>query len=286
MGVMISVWAMEQRNRKFESQDVLIPWHKPPSRVGSVVGNRLHEPNNFASTTTATTSDDDVTHYHAYTQTSDSDQKHKTQMSRLKIAGIRRRNGRGLQRRSGRTFDPSACDILDGGGIHGGPGFKPPYQSSSELSSPSNETCYSFVRKALQKFSASQRQLGTAEGGMAHSADVMSDDAKASSKFQWFRLAGLEKLSSIQSMQLDENLDKLDSASVLQVQLAAAAAANMESGQQIYRGDSGDSNDSSVGDIPIELPHLEDEDDMYNIHVFKKKKKKKKKKLLCVDTIT
>ena len=43
---------MEQRNRKFESQDVLIPWHKPPSRVGSVVGNRLHEPNNFASTTT------------------------------------------------------------------------------------------------------------------------------------------------------------------------------------------------------------------------------------------
>ena len=31
----------------------------------------------------------------------------------------------------------------------------------------------------------------------------------------------------------------------------------MESGQQIYRGDSGDSNDSSVGDIPIELPHLE-----------------------------
>jgi hypothetical protein len=68
----------------------------------------------------------------------------------LFISGIRRRNGRGLQRRSGRSFDPSACDILDGGGIHGGPGFKPPYQSSSELSSPSNETCYSFVRKALQ----------------------------------------------------------------------------------------------------------------------------------------
>ena len=139
---MISVWAMEQRNRKFESQDVLIPWHKPPSRVGSVIGTR-QEPN-FASTTTATTSDDDVTHYHAYTQTSDSDQK--TQMSRLKISGIRRRNGRsGMHRKAGRSFDPSACDILDGG-----PGFKPPYQSSSELSSPSNETCYSFVRKALQ----------------------------------------------------------------------------------------------------------------------------------------
>ena len=42
-------------------------------------------------------------------------------------------------------------------------------------------------------------------------------------------MAGLEKLSSIQSMQLDENLDKLDSASVLQVQLAAAAAGNRPS---------------------------------------------------------
>ena len=27
--VMISVWAMEQRQRRFESQDVLIPWHRP-----------------------------------------------------------------------------------------------------------------------------------------------------------------------------------------------------------------------------------------------------------------
>ena len=41
----------------------------------------------------------------------------------------------------------------------------------------------------------------------------------------------------------------------------------------IFRGDSNDSNHSSVGDIPIELPHLEDEDDMYNIHVFNKSKK-------------
>ena len=27
--VMISVWAMEQKHRKFGSQDVLIPWHRP-----------------------------------------------------------------------------------------------------------------------------------------------------------------------------------------------------------------------------------------------------------------
>ena len=95
----------------------------------------------FQSTTT---SDDDVTHYHAYTQTSDSDQKQT--MSRLKLAGLhRRKNGRSSHRKAGRSFDPSACDILEGG-----VGFRPPYQSSSELSSPSNETCYSFVRKALQ----------------------------------------------------------------------------------------------------------------------------------------
>ena len=41
----------------------------------------------------------------------------------------------------------------------------------------------------------------------------------------------------------------------------------------IFRGDSNDSNHSSVGDIPIELPHLEDDDDMYNIHLFNKSKK-------------
>ena len=94
---------------------------------------------------TTATSDDDVTHYHAYTQTSDSDQQ-RTNSSRLKLPGLRRKNGHHRSnRRAGRSFDPSACDILEGGA-----GFRPPYQSSSELSSPSNETCYSFVRKALQ----------------------------------------------------------------------------------------------------------------------------------------
>ena len=143
--VMISVWAMEQKYRKFESQDVLLPWHKPPSRVGSI--NETGGGSGAAglySTGTAT-SDDDVTHYHAYTQTSDSDQQ-RTNPSRLKLPGLRRKNGHHRSnRRAGRSFDPSACDILEGGS-----GFRPPYQSSSELSSPSNETCYSFVRKALQ----------------------------------------------------------------------------------------------------------------------------------------
>ena len=43
-------------------------------------------------------------------------EKKQYQKTDLYISGIRRRNGRGLQRRSGRSFDPSACDILDGGG--------------------------------------------------------------------------------------------------------------------------------------------------------------------------
>ena len=107
----------------------------------------------------------------------------------------------------------------------------------------------------------------------------MSDDSRASSKFQWIRLAGLGKLASLQC-HLDEDLDKLDSASALHVQQQQNRIANVnncngESASRIFRGDSGDSNLSSVGDIPIELPHLEEEDDMYNISVFKTEKSTK-----------
>ena len=42
--------------------------------------------------------------------------------------------------------------------------------------------CQNCLNLFFQKFSASQRQLpGTAEGGMAHSADIMSDDARGKS---------------------------------------------------------------------------------------------------------
>ena len=41
--------------------------------------------------------------------------------------------------RRGRSVDPGATDFQ----------FPPGYQSSSDMSSP-NETCYSFVRKAMQ----------------------------------------------------------------------------------------------------------------------------------------
>ena len=148
--VMISVWAMEQRQRKFESQDVLIPWQRPTLSHSLEVASRPSG-GGVAPSTTAT-SDDDVTHYHAYTQTSDSDQR----SSKFKLTGLaRRKNGRGNghYRKAGRSFDPSAKNILEGG-----TGFRPPYQSSSDLSSPNNETCYSFVRRALQ---VSKKVLGT-----------------------------------------------------------------------------------------------------------------------------
>ena len=59
-------------------QDVLIPWHKPApsSSADEKTGDR-------DTTTTTCTSEDDVTHYHAYTQTgtSDSEPGHNSGMS-------------------------------------------------------------------------------------------------------------------------------------------------------------------------------------------------------------
>lgn len=61
--LIISVWAMEQANRKFESQDVLVPWHRQ---------QRLSTPSLELASTTTTSEDDGLPPYHAYTQ-SDSD---------------------------------------------------------------------------------------------------------------------------------------------------------------------------------------------------------------------
>lgn len=62
--LIISVWAMEQTHRKFESQDVLVPWHRP---------QRLSSPSLEITSTTTNSEDDGLMPYHAYTQTSDSD---------------------------------------------------------------------------------------------------------------------------------------------------------------------------------------------------------------------
>ncbi|KAL7730706.1 hypothetical protein ACLKA6_003476 [Drosophila palustris] len=95
--VVITVWALEQRHRRFESQDVLIPWQPPKNRTYSY-----------------SYSDDDdedfLPPYHAYTEDS-------TNSSRS--AG-------------------------DG-------------DSSSLSSSSPGESCYSFVRRAIQKLAAGRR---------------------------------------------------------------------------------------------------------------------------------
>ncbi|XP_046395704.1 uncharacterized protein LOC124162967 [Ischnura elegans] len=206
--LIISVWAMEQRHRKFESQDVLVPWHRArrhPLPASSTSRHHHHHHHHYhhhhhhhhnspdgggggcaagagggcgsggcssggcsssgggcgglapaaaASTpsieqapsiassgagapagavATTTTSEDDnpppQPHYHAYTQTSDSDSCRSTA----------RRRGR--SRHKGRSIDPARLSSS---------------QSSSDLSSP-NETCYSFVRRALQKLAGGKR---------------------------------------------------------------------------------------------------------------------------------
>ncbi|XP_058060147.1 uncharacterized protein LOC131210858 [Anopheles bellator] len=94
--VIITVWALEQRHRRFESQDVLVPWQPPRSRAAGVSDEE--------------DDDDFLPPYHAYTEDS-------TNSSRS--AG-------------------------DG-------------DSSSLSSSSPGETCYSFVRRAIQKLAGSKR---------------------------------------------------------------------------------------------------------------------------------
>ncbi|XP_063916101.1 uncharacterized protein Fid isoform X2 [Zophobas morio] len=122
--LIISVWAMEQSHRKFESQDVLVPWHRP---------KHLSTPSLELTSTTNTSEDDCLPPYHAYTQTSDSDSNRS-----IKSKGIVKK--RGKNRHKGRSIDP---------GRNSSP-------SSSSLSSP-NETCYSFVRRAIQKLAGGRR---------------------------------------------------------------------------------------------------------------------------------
>ncbi|EDW15191.2 uncharacterized protein LOC6573664 [Drosophila mojavensis] len=96
--VVITVWALEQRHRRFESQDVLIPWQPPKNRTYSYSYSDEEEDGDF------------LPPYHAYTEDS-------TNSSRS--AG-------------------------DG-------------DSSSLSSSSPGESCYSFVRRAIQKLAGGRR---------------------------------------------------------------------------------------------------------------------------------
>ncbi|KAH8417105.1 hypothetical protein KR222_003253 [Zaprionus bogoriensis] len=96
--VVITVWALEQRHRRFESQDVLIPWQPPKNRSYSYSYSDEEDNDNF------------LPPYNAYTEDS-------TNSSRS--AG-------------------------DG-------------DSSSLSSSSPGESCYSFVRRAIQKLAGGRR---------------------------------------------------------------------------------------------------------------------------------
>ena len=119
---------------KLWSQDVLIPWHKPVPK-SSNDERQTTSGGDRDTTTTTYTSEDDVNHYHAYTGTSDSEQG----------SSSRDKNKRSKNRFKNRSFSPNY-------------GFP----SSSDLSSP-NETCYSFVRRAIQKISTNKRQVNSSK---------------------------------------------------------------------------------------------------------------------------
>lgn len=92
--VVISVWAVEQKSRRFESQDVLIPWQSPKTR-------------NPITSDDEDDDDDFLPPYSAYTFNEDS------------------------------IHSNSSRSQGDG-------------DSSSLSSSSPSDTCYSFVRRALQ----------------------------------------------------------------------------------------------------------------------------------------
>ncbi|KAL3267018.1 hypothetical protein HHI36_011165 [Cryptolaemus montrouzieri] len=120
--IIISVWAMEQSHRKFESQDVLVPWRRPK--------NLLDTPSLELTSATSTSEEDGCLPYNAYTQTSDTE---SSKSFKSKIT-LKRRNRRQKGINPGRHSSPS----------------------SSSLSSP-NETCYSFVRRAIQRLAGGRR---------------------------------------------------------------------------------------------------------------------------------
>ncbi|KAI4463509.1 hypothetical protein MML48_4g00011937 [Holotrichia oblita] len=126
--LIISVWAMEQSHRKFESQDVLVPWHRSQHLTNT--------PSVDLTSTTNTSEDDAPPHYHAYSQ-SDTDSYKSNGKSKF---GSKKR---GKTRNRGRSIDPK----------------KNSSPSSSSLSSP-NETCYSFVRRAIQKLAGTGKRVG------------------------------------------------------------------------------------------------------------------------------
>ncbi|XP_050303328.1 uncharacterized protein LOC126741067 [Anthonomus grandis grandis] len=120
--MIITVWAMEQDHRKFESQDVLVPWRKPTA----------HECNETmtAKNLPAGTKNHPI-------NITDSDPS-KT----FRFRNTFKRKSRAAQHKHHRSID--SCGKSS--------------SNSSTLSSP-NETCYGFMRRALQKIAGGGKRV-------------------------------------------------------------------------------------------------------------------------------
>lgn len=142
--MIITVWAMEQEHRKFESQDVLVPWRRPKLRAACEV----------TSSSTTVSEDEMQGRYRPLSHVDGDSNKSfrlvfslvlklvfKTYFGRFRNTFKRRSRGTN-QNRKHCPIDP----------------YRKTSSGSSSLSSPS-ETCYGFVRRALQKIAGGGRRV-------------------------------------------------------------------------------------------------------------------------------
>ncbi|KAL1505631.1 hypothetical protein ABEB36_005152 [Hypothenemus hampei] len=121
--MIITVWAMEQEHRKFESQDVLVPWRRPKVKLKCETSSSTNSQENIQN------------HYNSCNHQSDSD-SNKT----FKFRNTFKKKSH--QRKYHYSVDP----------------YHKASSGSSTLSSPS-DTCYGFVRRALQKIAGGGRRV-------------------------------------------------------------------------------------------------------------------------------
>ncbi|XP_043271315.1 serine-rich adhesin for platelets isoform X2 [Venturia canescens] len=138
--LVISVWAMEQRHRKFESQDVLVPWPKAYCLSGGSRRTKRRGRTNGPDGGASVDSFEDVA--------DDLDLDRNTRKCRPVTSGKRGAANPSRSKNRNYWIDPIFS----------------PSPSTSSLSSP-NETCYSFFRRALQKLAGGKRDSAAGNRG-------------------------------------------------------------------------------------------------------------------------
>ncbi|KAK4328808.1 hypothetical protein Pmani_000804 [Petrolisthes manimaculis] len=222
--LMITVWAMEQRHRKFESQDVLVPWHRPDHSSSDDKTSSIERDLN-----STTTDDDDLLHYHAHNHSdSDSCPSHRYGS---------RKNGR--RRTRSRAIDPV-------GGASSS-------QSSSDLSSP-NESCYSFVRRALQVVALALCFSRPYTSHAVRQKLTSSRRGSSSSGKSWFMHG-----SGLGPFKSDGGGSESGGSCEPRPSLADNGSHHSDQRPSMSNDGSLDSQDN-LDDVPIELRHLEPDD--------------------------